>query len=65
MQIEPLTYSLKRTMRSAEEPTQRKRDSNGRVRFVLDRMANDIFERGRGLSYAFGRAAGSILGLPV
>ena len=52
-------------MRSAEKPTQRKRDGNGRVRFILDGVANDIFERGRRLSDTVGRATGSIFGLPV
>ena len=52
-------------MRSAEKPTQCKRDGNGRVRFILDGVANDIFERGRRLSDAVGRATGSIFGLPV
>ena len=52
-------------MRSAEKPTQRKRDGHGRVRFILDGVANDIFERGRRFSYAFGRAARGIFGLPV
>src|ERR1700733_1161561 len=60
-----LIHPLKRAMRSAEKPTQRKCDSKGRVRFVLDGAANDIFNRGRGLSYAFGRTARSIFGLPV
>jgi hypothetical protein len=52
-------------MRPAEKPTQRQCDGNGRVRFVLDGVANDIFEGGRRLSYARRRAAGGIFGLPV
>src|ERR1700732_1882252 len=52
-------------MRPAEKPTQRKCDRTGRIRLILDGVANDIFERGRRLSYAFGRTARGIFGLPV
>ena len=52
-------------MRPAEKPPQRQCDRNGRVWLILDGVANDVFERGRRLSYAVGRAAGSIFGLPV
>src|SRR5579862_1383855 len=52
-------------MRPAEKPTQRQCDGNGRVRFVLDGVANDIFERRCRLSHAFGRTVRRIFGLPV
>ena len=52
-------------MRPAEKPTQRQCDRNGRIRFILNGVANDVFERGRRLSHAFGRTVGGIFGLPV
>ena len=52
-------------MRPAEKPTQCKCDGNGRVRFILDGVANDIVERGRRLSYTFDRTARRIFGLPI
>ena len=36
---------LQRTMRSAKQPAQSKRDGNGGVRPVLDRVANHILNR--------------------
>jgi len=56
---------LKRAMRSAEKPTQAECDGDGRVWPILDRTANDVFKRGRRLSYAFGRIARRVFGLPV
>ena len=58
-------FRLERAMRPAEQPAQPKCDSDGGVRPILDRTANDILERGRRLSYAFGRIARSVFGLPV
>jgi hypothetical protein len=52
-------------MRSAEKPTQRKRNRKGRVRSVFYRVANDIFKRGRCLVNPFCGAARDIFGLPI
>jgi hypothetical protein len=50
---------------SADKPTQRKRDRNGRIRAILDRVANDILKRGRRPQGAIGRAARGVFSLAV
>jgi hypothetical protein len=52
-------------MHSADKPTQRKRDGNGGIGFILDGVANDILKRGRRLPNSFGSVARHIFRLAV
>jgi len=59
------TLRLQRAMRSAEKPTQRKCDNNGRVWSILDGVAYDILKRGRCPSDAIGCTARSVFSLAI